>query len=89
MLLLLLSSPAREELASELAELERKVDEITVSNPRVAQEYRCVCVNGRWGGGAACPMYKQDRPAEHILYSGTLSLMCALRWVGCWLGLRL
>jgi hypothetical protein len=35
----------RDELSAELSELERKVDEITVSNPRVAQEYRWVCAD--------------------------------------------
>lgn len=33
----------RQELAADLAELEEKVDNISVSNPRVAQEYRYVC----------------------------------------------
>jgi hypothetical protein len=36
--------PCRDELRADLAEFEEKVDNITVSNPRVAQEYR-------WGGG--------------------------------------
>jgi hypothetical protein len=45
------SPSCRDELRADLAEFEEKVDNITVSNPRVAQEYRWE--GGGEGGGIA------------------------------------
>lgn len=61
----------RQELAADLAELEEKVDNISVSNPRVAQEYRCV--HPRCSGPLSAASGPVGRPPSscHNLCVGT------------------
>lgn len=75
------STTHREELAADLSELEDKVDNITVSNPQVAQEYRwgsgcvgCVRVCGGLGAGVC----------EEGVCEGVCARVEGCEVVGCW-----
>lgn len=57
MLVFVHSPSCRDELRADLAEFEEKVDNITVSNPRVAQEYR-------WEGGGSQAMGQPSHQPE-------------------------